>query len=319
MKTFIKKIFIYVGLLSVLVLLFVLLIAARPELVDNFYRRFTTPRGKSLVLGTSRSAQGIKPAVFNERLTTQNNAMINHSFAIGPSSFGPNYLREVKHKIDQETENGLFIISVDPWSLATDIDNIEDDTAKFFEVRQKLFVGNLSSSSTNPNFGYLKNYWSNRFSLFGNLFKHWINYKNLIILHDDGWLEVNVELNMPVINQRIKQSTEEYAQKKMMISNTRLEYLSKIIEFLQEKGTVVLVRMPVSVPMYELEQNRFTDFSERIAALANSHEILFYDFIDMSGRFQTVDTHHLYKKDAEVFSNILCDSISNAGIFGQGK
>lgn len=143
MKTFIKKIFIYVGLLSVLVLLFVLLIAARPELVDNFYRRFTTPRGKSLVLGTSRSAQGIKPAVFNERLTTQNNAMINHSFAIGPSSFGPNYLREVKHKIDQETENGLFIISVDPWSLATDIDNIEDDTAKFFEVRQNSLLETL--------------------------------------------------------------------------------------------------------------------------------------------------------------------------------
>lgn len=315
MKTFIKKILIYLGLLGLLLMLFVVLIYTRPELVDNFYRRFTTPKGKSMILGTSRSAQGIKPAVFNSSLTNGNNAMINHSFAIGPSSFGPNYYREIKQKTDPNSQNGLFIISVDPWSLATDINNIKDDTAKFFEVRKQLFVGNLNSSSSNPNFGYLKDYWANRFSIFGNLFKHWINYKNLIVLHEDGWLEVNVELNIAAINKRIKESTEEYAQKEMMVSNTRLDYLDKIIKFLETKGTVVLVRMPVSKPMYELEKDRFSDFSEKINNLAIINNISFFDFFDLSGQYQTIDTHHLYKKDAEEFSKRLVGVIKEAGIY----
>ncbi|MCB2220086.1 MAG: hypothetical protein KQI35_06795 [Bacteroidetes bacterium] len=315
MKKFIVKIGIYTVLLSLLAALFLLLIYLRPELVDNFYRRFTTPKGKSMILGTSRSAQGIKPSVLNSRITTGKNPMINHSFAIGPSSFGPNYLREIKHKIDPKTENGLFIISADPWSLTTEINNIEDDTANFFEVRQKLFVGNLKSSSLNPNFDYLKNYWSNRFSVFANLFKDWINYKNQIILHEDGWLEVNVVLNQEAINQRIKESTAEYAEKKVIISDTRMFYLEQIIQFLKNKGTVVVVRMPVSVPMYKLENIRFPEFSERIQTIASKNGVRYLDFLELSGQFQTVDTHHLYKKDAEVFTNIVCDSIVDLRLY----
>jgi hypothetical protein len=269
-----------------------------------------------MILGTSRSAQGIKPSVFNDRMTA-GNPMINHSFAIGPSSFGPNYLREIENKLDPNTENGLFIISADPWSLTTELNNIEDDTAQFFEVRQKLFVGNLKSSSSNPNFDYLKNYWSNRFSVFANLFKDWINYKNLIILHADGWLEVNVVLDQKAINQRVKESTAEYAAKKVKISNTRLHYLEQIIQLLKNKGTVVVVRMPVSAPMHDLENIRFPEFSQQIQDMAIQNEIRFLDFIELSGEFQTVDTHHLYKKDAEIFTNMVCDSISDLGLYSK--
>ncbi len=315
MKTFLQKILIYIGLLSILVGLFITFIYFRPELVDNFYRRFTTPKGNSLILGTSRSAQGIKPSVINSRITTGDHSIINHSFAIGPSSFGPNYLREVKKKLAPETKNGLFIISVDPWSLATDIDNLEDDTAKFFEVRRQLFVGNLNSSSSNPNFDYLKNYWSNRFSVFGNLFKHWINYKNLITLHADGWLEVNIPLDREAINKRIEESTAEYAAKKVMISQTRMSYLAKIMDYLSDHGTVILVRMPVSAPMYDLEIERFPEFDEEINTLTDEKNVKYMNFLNLSGSFQTVDTHHLYKADAEKFTGILCDSIARERLF----
>lgn len=315
MKNFLLKTGIYFGLLFALVSLFMTLVYLRPELVDHFYRRFTTPKGKSLIIGTSRSAQGIKPSVINKRITYNNNEIINHSFAFGPSSFGPNYLREIKQKSDPDVTNGLYIISVDPWSLTKDIDNIEDDTARFFEVRQKLFVGNLASSSSNPNFEYLKNYWPNRFSIFENLFKSLINYKRLIVLHEDGWLELNIPLEMEAINKRIINSTAEYAEKEFIISDTRMKYLSEMVHFLNNRGTVVLLRMPVSQPMAELEAVRFPDFSDYIQAIATSNKVHFFDFIDLSGQFQTVDTHHLYKDEAERFSNFLCDALISKGLF----
>jgi hypothetical protein len=317
MKNFLLKTGLYFGLLLAMIGLFLTLIYLRPELVDHFYRRFTTPKGKSLILGTSRSAQGIKPSVINKRITNNNNEIINHSFAFGPSSFGPNYLREIKQKVDPDVTNGLFIISVDPWSLTKDIDNMEDDTARYFEIRQKLFVGNLKSSSSNPNFEYLKNYWSNRFSIFENLFKSWINYKRLIVLHEDGWLELSMPLEMEAISKRIVNSTAEYAEMKLIISGTRMKYLSEMVQFLNNKGTVVLVRMPVSKPMAELEAVRFPEFSDSIQAIANANNVHFFDFIELSGQFQTVDTHHLYKEEAERFSNFLCDALIDKGLFSE--
>jgi hypothetical protein len=313
MKNFLLKIVTYLGLLSILIILFLTLVYIRPELVDNFYRRFTTPKGKSLILGTSRSAQGIKPSVLNNRIIQGDNWIINHSFAIGPSSFGPNYLREVKQKVDPNVTQGLFIISVDPWSLTTDIDHIEDDTSGFFEVREKLFVGNLPSSSSNPNFGYLKNYWSNRFSVFENLFKDLINYNKMIRLHEDGWLEVNIPLDPVSIEDRIQSSTREYAAMELRISFTRISYLEEIIKFLFDKGRVVLVRMPVSIPMLELELQRFPEFSNLMVETAAKTGIEFYDLSHFSGKYQTVDTHHLYKEEAEVFTSLLCDILSDAG------
>jgi hypothetical protein len=289
--------------------LFIALIYFRPELVDAFYLRFTTPKTNSLILGTSRSAQGILPSVFNERLLDEENQIINHSFAVGPSNFGPNYLREIKQKTKPTSSNGLFIVSVDPWSLATSISNIDDDTSKFYEVQNNLFVGNLKSSSKNPNFDYLNNYWSDRFSVFENLFKDWINYKKLILLHKDGWLEVDYPLDLKFIKKRVISSTEEYAKKKSILSKTRFEYLNKIIKLLNKKGHVVLVRMPVSSPMAKLEHNKFPDFSKMISELAEKNQIDFFDFIKSSGQYLTIDTHHLYKDEARRFSNILCDSI----------
>ena len=257
MGRFLSKILLYFSLLSVIALLYLLLIFLRPELVDDFYYRFTTPKASSLVLGSSRSAQGIKPSVINKRICSQKNEIINHSFAIGPSSFGPNYYREIKMKLDQSGSNGIFIISVDPWTLSISVKNVDDDSTQFYEVREKLFVGNLKSSSINPNIDYLYHYWNNKFSPILRLFKKAINYKNTLILHKDGWLEMDIDMAPEVVEQRIKNSTFEYSNKNEKLSETRFTYLEKIIKLLKQYGDVYLTRMPVSQPMAELEQERF--------------------------------------------------------------
>lgn len=312
MGRFLSKILLYFSLLAALALLYLLLIYLRPELVDDFYYRFTTPKANSLILGSSRSAQGIRPSVINKRICTEDNNIINHSFAIGPSSIGPNYYREITKKLKSSSTHGLFIISVDPWTLSTGILNVDDDSTKFFEVRKELFVGNLKSSSTNPNLDYLYNYWNNKFSPLLMLIKQTINYKNMLILHSNGWLEMDIDMTPEVVEQRIKSSTAEYGDKEDKLSETRFYFLEKMIRLLIKHGDVYLVRMPVSLPMAELEKNHFPEFENKIQNISNKYQIDYFNFIGASGKFKTTDTHHLFKDESERFTNILCDSIAES-------
>jgi hypothetical protein len=310
MGKFLLKTALYFSLLAAIALLYLLLIYLKPQLVDDFYYRFTTPKASSLILGSSRSAQGIKPSVINKRICTEENKIINHSFAIGPSSIGPNYYKEVTQKLKDSNTNGVFIISVDPWTLSTSIKNINDDSTQFFEVRKELFVGNLKSSSTNPNMDYLYTYWNNKFSPFGMLFKQAINYKNMLILHEDGWLEMDIDMTPAVVEHRIQSSTIEYSSKEDKLSETRFFFLEKIISLLLKHGDVYLVRMPVSLPMAELEEMRFPEFDNKIQNISNKYQLKYINFIGVSGDFKTTDTHHLFKDEAERFTNLLCDSIA---------
>lgn len=309
MKPFFVKILLYLTLISGLVLLYILLIYMRPELVDAYYYRFTTEKSNSLILGGSRAAQGIKPEVINKLICNNENKIINHSFALGASSFGPNYLKEITKKLKKESTNGCFIIEVVPWSLATDIGNVNDDSTKFYEVEQKVFVGNLKSSSTNPNFDYLVNHWSNKFEPITRIFKTLTNIGGISTLHADGWLEITTAMDSASNNDRIRRSTNEYQDKELKLSDTRFLYLEKIIRYLDDYGDIVLVRMPVSAQMAKIEKDHFPDFKERIKFISVKYNIPFFDFIDESGKFLTIDTHHLYKEESQRFTSMLCDSI----------
>lgn len=311
MKEFLKYILLYVILLGMVVSIYILIVYLRPDFVDNFYYRFTTDRSHSLILGGSRAAQGIKPDVLNKTICHEKNKIINHSFALGPSNFGPNYLKEVKQKLVPESKDGLFIISVVPWNFATDITNTEDDSLLFFEVRQELFVGNLESSSSNPNFEYLWKYWFDKFSVFELAFKHMIGYKGILQLHADGWLEVNISMDSIAVNNRIRNSSNGYKEKASYVkwSNTRYHYFEKMVDYLKNRGNVYIVRLPVSENMAELEKEKFPDFDKYIAYVANEYNIEYFNFINESGQFRTTDTHHLWKQEAERISYRISDSI----------
>jgi hypothetical protein len=311
MKIFFKTLIAYFLFLACLVFIYILIIYFRPDLVDAFYYRFTTPKAHSLILGASRAAQGIQPGIINKTICLDDNKSINHAFAIGPSSFGPNYLREITKKLDTSSRNGLFIIEVDPWTLARDANDINDDSTLFFEVQKKLFVGNLKSSSTNPNFDYLLHHWVNKFEPFTRIFKYMINYKGMSVLHADGWLEVTTNMDSAANNERIRRSTEENRNKKLKLSNVRFNYLDKIIRYVDKYGDVILIRMPVSKQMAEIENIQYPDFDTIIQKLANKNSLHYFNFFNLSGQFLTVDTHHLYKKDGERFTYLLCDSIQS--------
>jgi len=309
MKIFLKKLIIYFLWLASLLLIYISIIYFRPDLVDAFYYRFTTPKAHSLILGGSRAAQGIQPGIINKTLCLEENKIINHAFAIGASSFGPNYLKEITKKLDKSSTNGLFVISVTPSTLANDLSDDKDDSTQFFEVQKKLFVGNLKSSSTNPNFDYLLHHWVNKFEPFTRIFKYMINYKGMSVLHADGWLEVTTNMDSAANNQRIRRSTEENRNKQLKLSNVRLDYLDKIIRYLDKYGEVLLIRMPVTMQMSEIENLKFPEFDNIIQQIADKNKVHYFNFFSLSGQFLTVDTHHLYKKDGARFTYLLCDSI----------
>src|SRR4051812_33254984 len=77
---------------------------------DYFYLRFTTPPQPSLILGTSRAAQGLQPSVFNESNLAFAKPMFNFSFANNISPYGPIYLNAIKKKVSTASKNGLFIL-----------------------------------------------------------------------------------------------------------------------------------------------------------------------------------------------------------------
>ena len=310
MKPFLYRILLYLILFGVLVSLYILLIYFRPDLVDAFYYRFTTPKSHSLIIGGSRAAQGIKPEVINKLICTEENKIINHAFALGPSSIGPNYLREIAQKIDKSSKNGLFVISLVPWLLTIDSSEVDDST-KFYEVEKKLFVGNLKSSSSNPNFEYLTDHWVNKFEPFVRMFKYTVSYEGISVLHADGWLEVTTDMDSIENQKRIKRSTEEYWTKKQKFSQIRFEYLDKIIRYCDKYGDVVIIRMPVTIGMAEIENTKFPEFDNMIQEIADKHGIPYFNYFGLSGQFLTVDTHHLYKKESERFTYLLCDSLQS--------
>lgn len=311
MKKFLSKLLTYLLLIGLLVILYILLIAWRPDLVDNFYYRFTTEKANSLVLGGSRAAQGIIPDVFNDSICNKKNKLINHAFALGPSSFGPNYYKEITKKLKNESSSGLFIISINPWSLSTRIENTSDDSLMFFEVERNMFVGNLNSSNSNPNFDYLTNYWNEKFHPFEMIFKHLMHYEGILELHENGWLEVNINMDSASLNNRVLNSTTEYKEKakNVKFSYTRLFFLEKIIRYLEKRGDIYFVRLPVSVGMAEIEKTKFPEFENIIQQLAGKYNIKYINFINSSGEYLTTDTHHLWKEESELISQQICDSI----------
>ena len=124
---------------------------------DAYYLRLTTPKQKSLILGTSRAAQGIFPEEFQDLIDTFNfeGPLYNFAFTALNSPYGEHYFSAIQQKLDPAAKNGLFVLTVDPWSLSS----LQSNTKNNLGGREAdLFLGNLNCYTCNPNFEYLLGY-----------------------------------------------------------------------------------------------------------------------------------------------------------------
>lgn len=254
---------------------------------DPFYLRFTTKKQHSLILGNSRAAQGIHPYVLNEVL--HRNDFFNYSFTLSTAPYGPVFLESISKKLDPETKGGVFILSVDPWSVSSHIIK-PADSALFKE--SKYLLGKTTFVNCYPNIQYL---WTSYEKSFYNIL---LPSKSHLILHEDGWLEVTMKMDSARMSRNLEKKIKEYKKDNLpffKFSPARLEYLIKTINFLKEHGQVYMVRLPIHPRMMEIENILLPDFDEKIKQVSGVTNIPYLNLTYLNESATFTDGNHLYK------------------------
>lgn len=298
MKRFLFQVALFIAL--ILIGLYLVLIQA-DGYTDPYYIRFTTPRQSSMILGNSRAAQGVQPAVLNHTLGRSD--FFNYAFTLGHSPYGPVYLESIKRKLNAEVSNGLFIVTVDPWSIC-DKGKDPNDSSSFAEKNRIL--GKLKYVNLNPNFFYLtENYDRPLFTLLQD------NPNKVTFLHEDGWLEVSPpKMDSASVAERTREKLLDYEKGNLpsfKYSAARVNSLSETIEFLSGHGKVFLVRLPVHPQMLELEDRLMPDFELRMNQIAEKHKLPYRSFVQTGEDCSFTDGNHLYKASGAQITQLIAE------------
>ncbi len=301
-----KTLFIKLGLFSVICLaILTYILMSYGGHVDYFYEKFTTPKAKSMIIGDSRSFQGIQPSVINEYFKDKDYElpMFNYSFTIAQALIGPLYNKSILKKIDESTTNGIFIISITP-EMLTEHEGFNNKEGEFREAGQPPH--NMELVDVNPNYEYfIKNL---SFFHFKAMFKK--NSKT----HKDGWLEEN---NLPADEKVFEDWKENQINlflkdvKTAKLSDTRIQSLNDLILELKQRGHVYLLRMPISEAFYGYEEKYYPKFNNIVDSISKITNSTYFNFNKLNKSYQTYDGHHINKFYGKTFTNDLCNLINN--------
>ncbi|MCB0445526.1 MAG: hypothetical protein KDC68_07740 [Gelidibacter sp.] len=298
MKHYLYKLFLF----SVVIAISIGFVFSRADgHFDPFYKRFTSAKQSSLILGSSRVAQGLMPSVFDN--TFGNKTFYNYGFTYNTCPFGPTYLKSIKSKFDTHSKNDMFIIAVDPWVISSDGIN-PNDSLQFDE--SESFLGKITSVNCNPNLSYLIKGYS-------DMYVKMLYNKSPYFLHDDGWLEVTVDLTTEQHQKMIDKTVKDYIKKcdTYKYSKVRLDYLKKTILYLKQYGTVYLVRLPVGTEMIAIENQLIPDFDAKIYELSQATSINYINLFKDTTKYDYIDGHHLTKESSLLISKKVANFIQN--------
>lgn len=271
--------------------------------VDFYYHKFTEKSG-SLIIGLSRARDGISPEILEANFeNTYKKPLLNFAFERTQSSFGQAYLNAIKQKIDTNSTNGLFIVSVTPGSFVT-AKRIKERDSLLFD--QGLILSKLSNFNVNPNYEYIRKCYSS--SLYRGFLK---NKKSPRKIHNNGWIEFQGHLS---INQREKirkLHLSEYSEviKHIRKSNYKINQFKETINFLKKHGTVVLIRMPMHPEFLEFEDQYWPEFNQFIKGYSEINKTPYFDYSKSNKNYKTVDGSHMFGESAKEFSAQLASDI----------
>ncbi len=283
---------------------------------DNFYLRLTSKKQNSMILGTSRSAQGIHSNIIDTVLKNKYE-IYNFSFSVNNSSYGKVYYNAINSKINKKITDGTFILTVDPWSTSS---KIGTDTTT---LDCNSILKNLNNYNVYPNYYYLLNHYNKGW---GSILLKKIEYKILLnksnsnnfngsftFLQNDGLLRVYTNMDSVYVKNNTTRKINYYKNymSKNIFSKFRYNYLDKTITLLKMHGDVFLVRMPIDDNLYEIENSMFPNFNNQINILAKKHNLKYLNYTNFNNKFRYTDGNHLYYTDAIKFSNILANDINN--------
>lgn len=286
-----KKFLLEILLLTALLFAGVLIIFLQTDGYDDpYYLRFTGPQQESLILGTSRAAQGLNPSILNQELNRKD--IYNYAFTVEDTPYGPLYLKSIQRKVNKEGAKGIFILCVDPWSLSCRTGFPEDST-QFREVGS--FMDHTTWVNYRPNFHYLLTSFPKSY------FEILTEPEKEVFLHDNGWLEIKVDMNPDLVARRTAGKVADYQKYNLpyyQYSATRWTYLEKTISWLEQHGQVFLVRLPLDSMLLAIDEELFPSFSDSIQALSKRIDIPFFDYSPKGNEYRYTDGNHLFSESA---------------------
>lgn len=300
MKNFLIKSSFYI---VALILWFAILGLYADGNTDDNYRHFTGPRPSNIILGDSRGSQALVPDVLDGKF--KGREFNNFSLNITESPYGQVYYEGLKKKLNPDTKNGIFILTVDPWNLSVN-KNIKSDKDLF---EHKSALADMHFYEMSPNYEYLLKHYSRSWF---NIFKERESIvKSNTYLHKNGWMEVNVSTHPDSLKMRENRKVNDYIEfeKTQKLSQYRLKAFQDIITYLKNKGTVYIVRIPASKGIMDIENAYLPDFSRRMEELSKKNDVKFLDFSPEYKKYIYTDGNHMYKEYGKVFTAQIADSI----------
>ncbi|MBO3099905.1 hypothetical protein [Gelidibacter pelagius] len=266
---------------------------------DAFYKKLSSPKQTSLIVGSSRAAQGIHPNIIDSIYGSNN--IYNYSFTISASPYGKAYYESISKKLNSKCKNGVFIIAVTPWSLS---ENKFNNKNSMGYPEDHDFIGKTNFVNLKPNIEYLlESFIPKNEAIIRNKYRKGL-YQTFYV-QDNGWLEVTIESDMISKTIRTKNKIESYRN---MLSNYngfseyRWNYLIKTINLFKEQGDVYLVRIPVIEEMLEIENELIPNFDERIDLLAKHHQSPYINMMLYNHAYDYTDGNHLTVNSGKKFS-----------------
>ena len=301
MKKFLLKISAYI--IPIIIIHLILGSFADGNTDDN-YLKFTS-QSSNIIMGDSRGAQAVVSSVLKKNFS--NKYFDNFSLNITQSPYGPAYFHAVQKKIKSNTKNGIFILTVDPWNLSA-----SKNIRKEKELPEKGItpLENVHFYNLNPNYEYLlKNYTDTWYYIYRDRDRK--GNRSNTFLHDDGWLEVTVDVSPNEVAKRIPEKIKLYQNLKAAQSKSeiRMNSFEETIKFLQHYGTVYIVRIPPSPAILEIENQYWNDFNKDMEAIAHNHNVKYFDFTPLSGTYTYTDGNHMYRESSKTFTQQIADSI----------
>lgn len=272
---------------------------------DYAYGRMIGPKQHSLILGSSRTAQGIAPEIITQRLQAPADQPIyNYAFTMNDSPYGWVYWQSIKRKlIRNKQKTSLFIVCVDPWALGDFGKNGENR-----ELNGRL--ERIKSINTHPNWDYLGHY-----NIYQSLFNRYLH----LDAKTGRYINDKPAPDSVRLQRYIEAKLQDYRAHALNFkaSEYRIANLKEIMNMLRPNGKMYLVRMPVSPQMHHIEQSIWPDFDLRMQSIAHAYQIPYINFTNRNAQFATTDGNHLQKQAGEAFTQDLCDSIQAKGVRGE--
>lgn len=268
---------------------------------DVFYRRIASDKHSSLIVGSSRGAQGLRPEILSRGLGFE---FFNFCFTAMHSPYGSTYLEAIYEVLDS-TKAGILIAEVSPTALSTQQGEDADVEDK------RSFLSRLHRYRGPINLEYLVAQNQPVLTALKNMVASLLPSRPYTVLHRDGWLQVrNVSFSAQKLEKKISHYKTTFMSRHY--SRKRFDALERLIRYARSRQKkVYLVRLPVSRSVLQLEQARFPQFSRRMQRISIRLGAVWVDLSDLSQDEITTDGSHLLAAATPVINYALIQAIKH--------